>query len=205
MKNSVTHFRTALIVSAVSVGLGAGSVELYAADSTAPVAHSDTAGAAMGDAVTTTRIKAHLMGKKMLSDSDIDVTTTNGVVTLTGHASSPKAMAYAVKEVGTVEGVKSVDNNLTVGSRSKTSAKLYKAADTANQAVTDSVLTTRVKSAMLADSVSKGTDVNVETTDGVVVLKGTLPDQPAIRHAQEIAQNVTGVKSVDISGLATAK
>ena len=205
MKNSATHFRTVLIASAAFIGLGANPVALYAADSTTPIAHSDTAGAAMGDAVTTTRIKAHLMGKKMLRDSDIDVTTTNGVVTLSGKASSPKAMAYAVKEVGTVKGVKSVDNNLTVASRSKASAKLYKTADTANQAVTDSVLTTRVKSAMLADSASKGIDVNVETTDGVVVLKGTLPDQPAIRHAQEIAQNVSGVKSVDISGLATAK
>ena len=204
MKRRPIDFHRTLVLAALAVGFGAGAPAAVAADSAVPEAHSDSMGAAMADTAITTRVKAHLLGKRMLRHSDVEVTTTNGVVTLNGTASGPKAMAYAVDTTKAVEGVKSVENNLVVASRGKTSTKMHEAADETTHAISDSWITTKLKSELLADSISKGLDVNVETTHGVVVLKGALPDQAAIDHVKAMAEKVSGVKSVDVSGLAVA-
>ena len=204
MKRHPIEFQRTLILAALAVGLGAGTLDGVAADATLPEAHSDSMGAAVSDTVLTARVKTHLMGKSMLRHSDIDVTTTNGVVTLNGSASGPKAMAFAVDTAKAVEGVKSVDNNLTVASRSETSAKMHKAADDTSRVISDSWITTKLKSELLADSVSKGVDVSVETTHGVVVLKGVLPSQASVDHVKVMAEQVSGVKSVDVTGLTVA-
>ena len=71
----------------------------------------------------------------------------------------------------------------------------------AERAVSDSWITTKVKSEILANSVSKAFKVSVKTKHGVVSLKGKLPSQDAIDLVKTIAEKVTGVKSVDVSGL----
>ena len=204
MKRNAADFRKTLIIAALAVGLGASSIPGIAAEAAVPEAHSDSMSAAIVDTATTARVKASLMGKKLLRHSDIDVTTTNGVVTLSGTASGPKAMAFAVETTKAVEGVKGVDNTLTVASRSKTSSQLHKAADDTERVFSDSWITTKIKSGLLADSVSKGVDVSVDTTHGVVVLKGALADQAAVDHVKSMAEHVSGVKSVDTSGLTVA-
>lgn len=204
MKRHSIDFQKTLIAAALAAGLGFGTATDYAAEPAAPEAHSDSVGAALADTATTARVKAKLMGKHILRHSDVDVTTTNGVVTLTGTASGPKAMAFAVDTAKAVEGVKSVDNDLTVASRSKASGKMHEMADDTQHVVSDSWITTKLKSSLLADSVSKGVDVSVETTHGVVVLKGTLANQAAIDHVKTMAEQVSGVKSVDTTGLTVA-
>lgn len=189
-------FRNTLIIASLLVGLGMNTT--YAADDdSAPKAHSDGVGAAVSDTGITAKVKSKLMGDKRLKKSDISVTTTNGVVTLEGTATSSKAKATAGKLAKSVKGVKSVDNNLNTPESSKAGTKT-------KQAVSDSWITTKVKSEILADSVSKGFDVNVKTTDGVVVLKGSLANQDAIDHVKDVAAKVEGVKSVDTSGLTVA-
>ncbi|MHB1943141.1 MAG: BON domain-containing protein [Acidiferrobacteraceae bacterium] len=69
----------------------------------------------------------------------------------------------------------------------------------------DTWITTKVKSEILANSVSKGFDVNVKTIHGVVILKGALPNQEAINRVKDIAQKVDDVKSVDTSSLTIAR
>jgi hyperosmotically inducible protein len=71
----------------------------------------------------------------------------------------------------------------------------------AERVVSDSWITTKVKSEILADSVSKGFKVSVKTKHGVVILKGTLANQDAIDHVKDIAEKVKGVKSVDTKAL----
>jgi hyperosmotically inducible protein len=75
------------------------------------------------------------------------------------------------------------------------------AASKAERAVSDSWITTKVKSEILANSVSKAFNVSVKTKHGVVLLKGKLPSQDAIDLVKMIAEKVKGVKSVDVSGL----
>jgi hyperosmotically inducible protein len=78
------------------------------------------------------------------------------------------------------------------------------AADKTERVVSDSWITTKVKSEILANSVSKAFKVSVKTKFGVVSLGGKLPNQDAIDLVKMIAEKVNGVKSVDVSGLSIA-
>jgi predicted small secreted protein len=63
-------------------------------------------------------------------------------------------------------------------------------------AVDDAAITTKVKSAVLAEPGLKSLQINVDTKDAVVTLSGTV-DTPALKdRAVQIAQSVQGVKSV---------
>ncbi len=68
----------------------------------------------------------------------------------------------------------------------------------------DSWITTKIKSELLANSVTKGFDVHVKTLHGTATLTGKLPSQDAIDQVKTTAQKVQGVKDVDTSGLIIA-
>lgn len=67
--------------------------------------------------------------------------------------------------------------------------------------MSDSWITTRVKSEILANSGLKGFKVKVKTKQGVVALNGKLPSQESIDQVTQIAQKVKGVNNVDTSAL----
>ena len=62
--------------------------------------------------------------------------------------------------------------------------------------VDDSVITAKVKSAILGDSTLKVNEINVETFKGVVQLSGFVRSQADIDKAVQVAGGVAGVKSV---------
>ena len=62
--------------------------------------------------------------------------------------------------------------------------------------VDDSLITTAVKAAFVADPNLKATEINVETFKGVVQLSGFVAAQDHIASASNVARNVKGVKSV---------
>lgn len=202
MSISSTPFRTSLLAASLVAGLGFGAAT--SAEETMPTAHSDGIGAALSDTAITAKVKSTLMGEDSLRYSEISVTTTNGVVTLEGTASGQNASAEATKKALAVDGVKSVDNELTTPSASKAAAKTKTAVAKTKRVVSDSWITTKVKSTLLADSMSKGFEVNVDTKNGVVVLKGVLASQDAVDHVKDTAAKIEGVKSVDTSALTVA-
>jgi hypothetical protein len=64
-------------------------------------------------------------------------------------------------------------------------------------ALDDAAITTKVKSAVLAEPGLKSLQINVDTKDAVVTLSGTV-DTPELKsRAVQIAQSVQGVKSVN--------
>ena len=63
--------------------------------------------------------------------------------------------------------------------------------------IDDGMITTKVKTALLADSTVKGTDINVDTKDGKVTLTGTVDSAPQVDMAMKLAKGVEGVKDVD--------
>jgi len=73
------------------------------------------------------------------------------------------------------------------------------------QPVSDTWITTKVKSELLADTAVKGTDINVTTVNGVVTLAGVLDNQPAIDKAVQIAKATKGVTTVDTRALKLRK
>ena len=82
--------------------------------------------------------------------------------------------------------------------------KVDKAEKKMEKAVSDSWITTKVKSEILANSVSKAFKVEVTTRNGVVSLNGKLPTKDAVDLVKLIAEKVKGVQSVDASGLTVA-
>ena len=64
------------------------------------------------------------------------------------------------------------------------------------QYVDDTVITTKVKSAILGEPGLKVSEVNVETFKGVVQLSGFVSSRSDIDSAMRLARNVDGVKSV---------
>lgn len=73
-----------------------------------------TAGQAINDGWITTKIKASYWGDDVLEGSRINVDTANRVVTLKGTVLSAAAKSHAVRIASTTEGVKSVNDQLTV-------------------------------------------------------------------------------------------
>lgn len=63
--------------------------------------------------------------------------------------------------------------------------------------IDDSVVTTKVKSALLNDPDVKSIDFKVETRKGEVLLSGFAASESQISRAVQVAQAVPGVKSVD--------
>ncbi len=64
------------------------------------------------------------------------------------------------------------------------------------QYIDDSVITAKVKAAILDNDTTKVLEVNVETFKGVVQLSGFVSSQAAANKAVELARGVSGVKGV---------
>ena len=62
--------------------------------------------------------------------------------------------------------------------------------------VDDSVITTKVKAAILNEPTLSSAEINVETFKGVVQLSGFVKSRADISKAVEVARGVGGVKSV---------
>jgi len=63
--------------------------------------------------------------------------------------------------------------------------------------VDDTVITTKVKTAIFNDPNLKSSEINIETFKGVVQLSGFVSSRADINRAVEIARGIAGVKSVD--------
>jgi hyperosmotically inducible protein len=75
-----------------------------------------------------------------------------------------------------------------------------------NAPVSDLNLTSKARIALFADSRVKGQEIDVETTEGQVMLRGTVDSTVARQAAEDIAKKLDGVKSVknDLEVLASS-
>lgn len=70
-----------------------------------------------------------------------------------------------------------------------------------DQPVTDTWITTKVKTELATTEGVKSMDIEVKTVDGVVTLTGTQENDIAVKKAVAAAESIKGVKKVDSSGL----
>lgn len=70
------------------------------------------------------------------------------------------------------------------------------ASTTVGTDIDDSVITSSVKSALLADADTKSLDSKVETRKGEVLLSGFVDSQMQMDHAMVVARGVEGVRLV---------
>ncbi|WP_312918053.1 BON domain-containing protein [Stutzerimonas kunmingensis] len=77
--------------------------------------------------------------------------------------------------------------------------------DDAGDAASDTWITTKVKSTLLAEDATPGMDIEVETKDGVVSLSGTVATEAEKEAAVAKAKGIKGVREVSADGLKAAE
>lgn len=77
--------------------------------------------------------------------------------------------------------------------------------ESTGQYVDDTIITTKVKAAVLQEPMLKSYEINVETYKGVVQLSGFVSSQADINKAVEITRTIKGVTSVKNNMLVKGK
>jgi hyperosmotically inducible protein len=152
-----------------------------------------TYGDVIDDSSITAAVKSKLIWSKYTDSRNISVSTKSGKVTLTGTANSADEKKLAERLTKSTRGVTSVINNLSI---TKTTTTNVKSNADASDAISDSWITTKVKSTFMYSSNVDGSDIDVSTNAGVVTLTGKVDSGAEHALAIELAQNVRGVKSV---------
>ncbi len=139
------------------------------------------------DRTITGSVKSGLIDSPVTKAGQIDVETFRGIVQLNGFVETASAKDAATTVARKVSGVKEVRNNLRVTAEKSS----------VGEVIDDSVLTAKVKAALVADPVTKARLINVETKDGVVQLSGFVDSVAEQSQAAVVARGVSGVKKVD--------
>ncbi|MDX1901672.1 MAG: BON domain-containing protein [Gammaproteobacteria bacterium] len=147
-----------------------------------------SATAAPTDTSITNTVNTTFESSNALKGSKINVSTLNGVVSLSGDVNSNDQAYTAVSLAQSIPAVKDVDaSRLTV----KGSQHL----------LSDSLITAKIKGLFIQEKIFGDKDIatlsiHVETNNGVVSLSGTADNQTQIDTAKTIASAVSGVKDV---------
>ena len=142
---------------------------------------------AQGNVVTdswiTMKVHAQFVPEKALGNSDINVDTTQGMVTLRGTVVSEGGRERAVAIAKATDGVKGVTDRLTIAT--PPAGKM-----------TDGWIKSNVYGKFVTEKALDGSDINVDVADGAVTLKGAVRTEAARLRAVAIAKATEGVKSV---------
>jgi len=157
-------------------------------------------GETVDDATITAAVKSKLLWSKYADGLTTDVDTKNGKVTLTGTADSAVEKELAKNLALNTKGVVAVDNRLVIGSKKADAASNGKTAESGHP-VADSWITTKVKSTYGYSSNVNGSDITVNTVNGIVTLSGKVDSGAERELAIELAKNIKGVKSVNSKAL----
>lgn len=160
-------------------------------------------GEVIDDATITAAIKSKLLWSKHTDGLSTEVSTTMGKVTLKGTADSAAAKDLAERLALDTRGVVAVNNQVVVkgGAKPSVTETTKSAATEVSKDISDTWITTKVKSTLMYSSNVEGSAITVDTKGGVVTLKGAVDSASERALAIELAENVRGVKSVDAKGL----
>ena len=121
--------------------------------------------------------------KTYLKDDSIKVSSSNGVVTLTGTVARDYHKTLAEETVAGLPGVKNVDNRLTlVGDQPSEHS--------------DAWITMKVKAVLAFHKNVSATDTEVKTDNGIVTLSGKADSEAQKQLTAEYAKDVDGVTEV---------
>jgi osmotically-inducible protein OsmY len=145
-----------------------------------------SAGNPVSDMWITSAVKMRLMADERTPALDVNVDTTDGAVTLFGMVPNPKAKAAAEEDARKVSGVKTVANQLEVVAKKEETAVRE----------SDDRVKDNVEQALRAEDELRGDSIDIEVSNGVARLTGTV-DQAADRlRAAAIARTASGVRAV---------
>ena len=129
-----------------------------------------TVGTVVDDSVITSTVKTALLADPAIKSLDLQVETRKGTVQLSGFVDSQSQIDQALAVTRSVAGVTEVENGVTLkGTPSTVGTK-----------VDDAVITSSVKTALLAEPGIKSFDISVLTYKGEVQLTGFVNNQGQI-------------------------
>ena len=141
------------------------------------------------DAWITAKVKTILLFHRNVS-AMTEVSTKDGIVTLKGDALSQGQKDLTTEYAKDVEGVKDVNNEMTIG-------KTPKKKQTVGSKIDDASITAQVKMTLLYHRSTSGINTSVTTKRGVVTLTGKAKNAAEKDLAAKFANDVNGVKSVN--------
>jgi len=150
-----------------------------------PAQAEKSAGNMLDDTTVNASVKAALLEAENVPSMGIVVETYKGVVLLSGFVETQAQKDAAGKAAAGVSGAQKVHNALAIHAGTSMGTKLD-----------DTVITSRVKTALFDDKDVKSGQINVETRGGIVSLGGFVKGNKIKTRAVEIARGVSGVNSV---------
>lgn len=153
-------------------------------------------GEVVSDSTITASVKSKLLWNQHTDGLDINVDTQDGVVTLTGVADTAAAKELAERLAANTEDVRDVKNDLRVATKSGDGGHGQDGADRAADAVSDTWITSKVKTTFLLSRNISATDISIDTKNGVVTLTGQVDSGAERDLAIEVAEDIRGVKQV---------
>jgi len=130
-------------------------------------------------------VKAELRVPRIAgSDAHVNIASFNRKVLLTGEVRDEAAKATVEREVRTIEGVQSVDNELEIAGPSSYTSRS-----------SDALITTKVKASLVDMKTISATSFKVVTERGTVYLMGRVTQREG-QVAADVARGVSGVQKV---------
>jgi hyperosmotically inducible protein len=142
------------------------------------------------DAWLGTKVKTTLLFHRNVRATKTDVNVRDGVVILSGEASSQAQKELTTEYAKDVEGVKEVKNEMTIASAPA------KSEETMGEKIDDASITAQVKSSLLAHRSTSAIKTKVQTTDGVVTVSGIAKNEAEKGLVAKLATDINGVTSV---------
>jgi osmotically-inducible protein OsmY len=155
---------------------------------------------AVKDAWLHGRLESALLFNEELNSFDIDTDVRNGVASLKGAVESDIDRNLAGEIAESIEGISGVSNELVVDKAKANMAsrsEMAREREGFKQSVLNATLTARIKSQLLMNGNTTGTDINVDSKDGIVTLSGSVETDEEKELAIRIASNTSGAQSVN--------
>ena len=143
------------------------------------------------DAWIHARVKNMLMLHRNLDGANTAVEVKDGLVTLHGVAGSQAEKALTAEYVKDVEGVKDVDNQMTVAQAPKTKHK------TVGEFIDDASIKSQIKLALLFHRGTSPFRAEISVRKGVVTVTGTARNAAEKELVSKRIEDIHGVVSID--------
>jgi hyperosmotically inducible periplasmic protein len=136
------------------------------------------------------KVKSALLFHRNVRATKTDVNVQDGIVTLTGNASSEAQKELSTEYAKDIDNVKAVKNEMTVANAPAV------AGETAGEKIDDASITAQVKSSLMSHRSTSALKTKVETTDGVVTLGGIAKNAAEKTLVTKLVTDINGVTSV---------
>jgi hyperosmotically inducible periplasmic protein len=146
---------------------------------------------ALHHALTHVKIRAALVDKLGGDGLHIDIDLAGSKATLRGEVEKQSSRDLAKEVALSVSGVREVDNELRVVPEHRRSAGKAVEAE-----IKDTALEIKVKHQLLTEIGANALKIEVEVSDGVVSLRGTVPTAEVEKLAVRKAEHAGGVRKV---------